>query len=214
MRPRNAILRFLAVFIVIYALLILPWPGLADAYLTTANAVGARVLGTVGKGGTVAYVRDPARPWTSIQTLYNCNTKVSIAVRRGYDSRQDYLATSLVIALVLATPIPGRRKALALAMGLLLINVFVLWRLWIGLVYLFSEKQLDLIQLSPFWKEAVRLAVQIFVGSIEATFIVPVFVWILVAVRQADVQKWINQRSGCPPLSTAGPGHSRTSSSK
>lgn len=205
MRPRNAILRFLALFTGIYALLILPWPGVADAYLTTANAVSARLLGTVGKGGLVAYERDPSRPWTSKQTLYNRSAKVSIAVRRGYDSRQDYLATSLVVALILATPIPGRRKALALGLGLLLINAFVVWRMWIGLVDIFSEKQLDLIQLSPFWKEAVRLAVQIFVGSIEATFIVPVFVWIVVALRMADVQKWINERSGGARLSTAGP---------
>ena len=205
MRPRNAILRFLAFFIVIYALMILPWPGLADAYLTAANAVGARLLGTVGKSGRVAYERDPARPWTSKQTLYNLSAKVSIAVGRDYNSRQDFLATALVVALVLATPIPRRRKALALAMGLLLINVFILWRIWIGLVDIFSEKPLEVIQLSPFWKEGVRLAVQIFVGSIEATFIVPVFVWIVVSLRRTDLQEWISKRPDRAGQGVAGP---------
>lgn len=194
MQPRNAILRFLALFIVIYALLILPWPGLPDAYLATTNAVASRLLGSVGKDGLVAYERDPTDPWTSVQTLYQRSARTSIAVRRGYDSRQDYLATALLAALILATPIPGRRKVLALALGLFLINAFILWRMWIGLIDIFSEKPLALIHLSLLWKEAVRLAVQIFVGSIEATFIVPIFVWILVALRQADVQQWIGKR--------------------
>lgn len=205
MRPRNTILRFLALFIVIYALLIIPWPGLADAYLTTTHAVAGRLLGSVGQDGLVSYQRDPAHPWTSVQTLYKRSAKASLAVRRGYDSRQDYLATALLAALVLATPIPGRRKVPALAFGLLFINAFILWRMWIGLIDIFSEKQLDLIQLSPFWKETVRLAVQIFVGSIEATFIVPVFVWIVVALHRADLQHWIEKRSGRAPLGTAGP---------
>ncbi|HKQ48441.1 MAG TPA: hypothetical protein VJZ71_10260 [Phycisphaerae bacterium] len=205
MRPRNAILRFLALFILIYALLILPWPGLADAYVATTNAVGARLLGTIGKVGSVAYERDPSRRWTSKQTMYDRSAKVAMAVRRGYDSRQDYLATALVVALILATPISGRRKALALAMGLLLINVFILWRIWIGLVDIFSEKPLEFIQLSPFWKEVVRLAVQIFVGSIEATFIVPVFVWIVVSLRRADLDQLTSKRPGRASPGTAGP---------
>jgi hypothetical protein len=205
MQPRNAILRFLVIFAGIYALLVVPWPRLADLYLGATHAVGARMFGSFGPGGAVSFQRHPTKPWTSVQALYRPRTTASLAVGRDYDCRQDYLATALVTALILATPIPARRKVAALALGLLLINAFVLWRIWIGLVDVFSDKQLDVIQLSPFWKEAVRLAVQIFVGSIEATFIVPIFVWIVVSLRRSDLEMLLNKKSGGAPRDAAGP---------
>jgi hypothetical protein len=190
MRPRNLILRSFALLVGTYILLIVPWPGVARAYLASVNAVGGRLLGDFGAEGGVVFRSHPTKPWTSVQTLYKRSAKVSIAAERNYDTRQDYLATALVVALILATPLPRRRKAIALVLGLLLINAFVVWRIWIGLVDVFSENQLALIQLAPFWKETVRLAVQIFVGSIESSFIVPVFIWILVTFRRGDLERW------------------------
>jgi hypothetical protein len=188
MARRRPVLRFFARLSVIYVILVIPWPGIASAYLATTCAVGQRLLGTFGSDGAVTFERHPGKPWVCTQTLYRRGA--SAAARRDYDSRQDYLATALVVALIGATPLERRRMSVALLLGLALIHAFILWRIWLGLMDAFSDDTLGLIRLSPFWKDSLRLAVQVFVGSIEASFIVPIFIWIVVALRRGDVSRW------------------------
>jgi hypothetical protein len=73
--------------------------------------------------------------------------------------------------------------------GFVAINAFVALRVWLGLLDAFSEERMGLIRLSPFWKEGLRLAVQISLISPEATFVVPVFIWIAVTLRSADLER-------------------------
>ncbi len=187
MRPHRTLLRFFVLLVLIYALLILPWPGVDRGYLVCVCAVGNQFFGTIAKEGTVVFDSHPTNNWLCSQTLTHRGT--GKFARRLSLVRPDYLATALVVALVLATPISWRRKSIALLLGLLLIDAFVFWRLWLGLVDTFSDHQLALIRFTPFWKETVRLAVHIFIGSIEASFIVPVFVWILVTFRRGDLER-------------------------
>ena len=213
MQPRNAILRFFAHLVLFYTLFIIPWPGVAEVYLAGLCAVGNRVLGTMGRDGAVTFQSDPATKWMCVQTLYKRG--VNLAARRHHDSRPDYLTTALTASLVLATPTPWRRRGPALLLGLLLINLFVLGRIGLGLLDTFSDDQLALIRFPPFWKDSLRLAVQVFIGSIEASFIVPVFVWIVVTFRRTDLQQWgfaARQENKRPPFTPARPTKTRRAS--
>jgi len=62
-----------------------------------------------------------------------------------------WLPTALTVALIVATPVPWRRRCWALLWGVLLINAFVLFSV---AVYIWNESTtVSLLTLSPFWKE-------------------------------------------------------------
>lgn len=170
----------------VYGLLAVNWPGLAPAYVRCVSAVGNQFFGTMTADGRVTFEAHPHQRWTSVQTLFVRGNP--IGARRDHDSRQDYLATAFLVALVLSTPIPRRRRFIAAAAGLVLVHIFLGFRVWLGLLDAFSDKQLSLIEFPAFVKNSLGLVVTILVGSIEASFIAPLFIWALVTFRRGDGQ--------------------------
>ena len=61
-----------------------------------------------------------------------------------------------------------------------------------GLLDLFSRPgvPMAMYSFSPFWKDALQLAVLISTASPELTFVVPVFIWIVVTLRRGDLERW------------------------
>lgn len=194
MSPRKRIAGFFLRLVVVYGLFILPWPGLDDAYLAAFRGIGRTLVSEFGDVGRVVFKneRHPQGDWTAVMIL--ANVRDEVAMQRNYQTRYCYLATALTAALVLATPLPWRRRLAALVAGLVLIHLFLAARLWLGLVDGFSEARMNVVHLSPFWKQAVRLGVTVLLVSPESTFVVPVFVWLIVAIRTRDVERFINGR--------------------
>lgn len=187
MHNRKPFLHFAGSLAVIYLILLIPWPGLAPVYVSGVCALGNGMLGTFTADGRVTFETHPNKPWTCMQTLY-ARDSVN-AGRREHDTRQDYLAAAVLIALTLATPVSRRRKALSLGIGLALIHVFLIFRIWLGLVDAFSDEQLGMIHLAPSLKYSLSLAVLMLSGSSEASYIVPFVIWILVTFRRSDWQR-------------------------
>ena len=178
--------------ILIYGLLIVPWPGLNPGYLTFFRAGGNLLFGSFGPSATVRFVDEspPQDSWSTKLTFEN-----RLNGRGGgiyYEARQGYLATALVSALILATPVSRRRKGWAILWGLLLANAFVALRIHLGLLDLFSRPgdPMAMFSFSPFWKDALQLSVLISTASPELTFVVPVFIWIVVTLRRGDLERW------------------------
>ncbi len=178
--------------ILIYGLLIVPLPGLNPGYLAVFRAGGNLLFGSFGPSGTVRFVEEspPQDSWSTKMTFRNRLNGFGGGV--FYKTRHGYLATVLVLALILATPVSRRRKGWAILWGLLLANAFVTLRIYLGLVHLFSGPgdPMAMFSFSPFWKDALHLAVQISSVSPELTFVVPVFIWIVVTLRRGDLQRW------------------------
>lgn len=193
MQRRKTILVFATTLIVVYGVAIAPWPGLSAAYLAGFQATGRALFKTWGANGRIIFKAGAhsSGPWNSELILANVENKT--AMQRIYETRQAYLATVFTLALVLATPIPWRRRWKAIVLAMLLIHLFLAARLWLGLLDGFSEERMAVVHLSPFWKEAVRLAVAIFLVSPEATFVAPVFAWIVAAVRSKDLTQWFGE---------------------
>jgi hypothetical protein len=100
---------------------------------------------------------------------------------------QGYLPTAEVLALILATPIPWKRRLWALIGGVLIVHVFIAVRVLSAIAYSLNTAQLGTFSdLSPFWRDVVFKIDEILTTVPTTTFVVPVFVWILVTFRRGD----------------------------
>lgn len=193
--PTRTVLRFAAWFTLVIALLIAPWPRVDMGYAKALRVAGEWVFGKFGAKGIVVFRandeaadtfydtkiflgnRDMLKPGGKLET-------VSVRFSTRYTG---YLPAALVVALIAATPVKWRRRLWALGWGLLSVNCFVAFVLFIMILNQYSESgAIGLYQLTGLSKKLVRAANEIFVGYIGAYFAVPVFIWIAVTFRRED----------------------------
>ena len=116
--------------------------------------------------------------------------------------RQGYAPLVLVIALVLATPVPWPRKWRALLSGMLLVNLFIVLRVGVALLYGFSRVGLGsrrLLEVSGPEAWLLRQGDQILAGDLHLTYVVPLLIWLLVAVRMRDFRTVLLPGGSQPP---------------
>lgn len=186
------IIGFFCVSVLIYVPLMVPWPGLATAYSRLYRTGAAFLFESLAPEGTIRfhplndvendiriifYNRDQVGPDGNMPAVGFIN----------HNSRRDgYIYIAFLIALVLASPIPWRRKGWALFWGMILIHGFIALKLAIWAIYGFNKEPLSLIVLSPFWQRALLLTIDVFVRNLTFGFIVCVFIWILVSFCRED----------------------------
>lgn len=98
-----------------------------------------------------------------------------------------YFPTVSLLALVLATPIPWRRKRKALLLGLILVTAFVLLRAWIPIRRDFSNPDpLQVFEPGVFGRWLLGIGERALVNAPASWFVVPIFIWVGVAFRRSD----------------------------
>ena len=98
-----------------------------------------------------------------------------------------YRPTVFLAALILATPIPWRRRGLSLLWGVLLVCGFVAVRVWLRLAVTMSNN--DAIQAYVFsgWLRGFLGALDaVFMKSPAVGYMVPALIWIVVTLRRED----------------------------
>lgn len=209
MFQHRPILKFFVILLVAYGALIAPWPGLDAAYLAFFRTTGNIVFHSIGPAGAVRFENQPPQGdnWATKITLRNKRTGAEGRIDRC-SARHGYRMAALVAALIIATPLPLRRRCLALFWGLLIANAILLFTTWLGFVDVFSaEGPLRQFTLSPFTTKVLLLAVRILTLSPEVPFAVPVFIWIAVAIRRQDLQRWLSALAANPSGDDPRPRH-------
>lgn len=219
MSQRNNILKFAGLSVVYFCLLTIPWPGpwagpapyLMNAYRWAFRTVGNVLFVRMGDGGAVKFSSQG-------QALHAPDTELRIENRRtgGGGTGEiksiytGYRPTAFIIALILATPAPWRRRAFALLWGVLLVSGFVAVRVWIRLIVMMSNPDpIRAYELSDAWKDFVGALNGVLVRSPAVGYIVPALIWMIVALRR-DVGAKFGIRLGQPQESTdAGSGRPR-----
>lgn len=92
--------------------------------------------------------------------------------------------TALTIALVVATPIPWRRRAWALLGGLILIHLFIV--ISIAVHIWDASPVVSLLTFTPFWQQVADGLDYTLITQYGASFYVPVLIWISVSFRGQD----------------------------
>lgn len=188
---------FVLRLVLIYALLMVPWPGLRDAYAAVFRAGGNLVFGSLGpdRSASLKPLSDPRTKCDTVLVLRVKRAGRSMEARGACASRLGYVPTAFLLALILATRMPWRRRCKALLLGLLMVNIVVL--VTVGLLVLkglSTNLPPAVALLSPFGRKAVAEAAHLMTGT-WSVFVVPILIWLLVAFRRAD---WVVAEGSVP----------------
>ncbi len=201
MLTRNSVWRFAFRLLLLYGLLVAPWPGLKQAYGSFFRACGNKLFHSFGTGLRVDF-----RPPPVEQPAWDVEAYMSDGRKPGswhieYSSRGwGYLPTAAVMALVLATPLTWRRRCVALFWGLVLVNIFVIMRVTISLLFGFHWG--GSFQWGEFWGKVLKLLLFAFSDSPVTSFIVPVVIWLIVCYSRDDWEKLIRGKVDSTPEKT------------
>jgi hypothetical protein len=188
----KAIAKFALLFAATYTILIIPWPGFDPMYGNYFRAFGAMVFSHEGRQ-EVTFAPSVLPPAPNLDTKISlgnrdlgANDGKLIHVQTDFDSRSiGWVPTALTVALIVATPIPFRRRLGALAGGLVLVHAFILLTLqsWIWN----NAAAVGLATYSDFGKQIADALSYSLMDQIGASFSIPVLIWILVTFRRQDL---------------------------
>ena len=187
------ILVFIGCFIVIYGVLITPWPGWNEIYGQYFRSLAGWVFGR-DEGGLVvtfkAHVMNHGFSTLGTQMIlgnrYLIDSAGNGTVREvELDTRSiGWVPTALTIALIAASPIPWKRRIMALLIGLVLVHLFILFSLQ---VEIWDEyPALSLATFSPWFQRILDELDYTLLTQIGASFSVPVIIWALVTFCGRD----------------------------
>ena len=183
---------FFARFLVIYTLLILPWPGWDLIYARYLQGLAQMVFEHDQKRVVLF------QSYTVQHGFSLLNSRVTVSNRDLLDAAGNgparnieldlrsigWVPTALTAALILATPVPWARRGWALLWGLVLVHAFILFSVQSALWAVSPD--LSLITFSPFWGRVVDELDYALITQMGASFSVPVLIWILVTFRRQD----------------------------
>ncbi|MGD0785013.1 MAG: hypothetical protein ABR969_04295 [Sedimentisphaerales bacterium] len=187
-------IKFLCLFVLIYGLLMTAWPAVGDVYSKFYRAGGKFLFGSFGRGGIVRFSQPEDSKDDICIDAFNRyhvdkNGKISGAQFRYNIRYSDYMHIAFLTALIAATPLPLRRRGWAIVWGLILMQVFVVFKVIFIVLELFSRKLVSLLILNSFWKTVVVTTNQILVRDLTTGFIIAFFIWVLVSFRREDWQR-------------------------
>lgn len=200
MLPVKLILRFLGWFSLGIALLIAPWPKLEEAYAKLLRVEAELLFGNFGAKGIVLF-RPTDEPSDALhdtkiflghRDIVKPNGMRTMKVVKMSTRYIGYMPTALVVALVLATSLPWRRRLGSLAWGLFWVHCFVAFVLLIIILHKYNQSEtIGLYQWTGFSRSLLNAAHEVFVTYIGPFFLVPVFIWVAVCFRREDWAKFM-----------------------
>jgi len=181
----RGLVKFLLVFLVSFAVLILPWHGLQGAYASFYRFLGNTCFGSFSP---VAGIELQALPADDPAAKQGRDTKMvflhrasGISMPMAVDTRfQGYTPTAFVVALVLASPVPWRRRLRALVWCLAAMTFYVAVRQYIFIASVIYHP-------APWVSKLLDFAYWVVVESFAGVFIIPVMIWAAVTFRRADL---------------------------
>lgn len=213
MPPPKLLIRFFFLAALFFAVLMAPWPGLQRGYAAVFRTGGdvlfsrtfwfwtqGRVrfldldaqdlvgqVNAVIPGQLPPGVQPP--PATGVKdtlmVLMNTATPASTGQLRTSSRYIAYVPMAMVVALILATPLPGSRRFRALVWGLVGIHAFVAIRLSLTLSAkgFAAEKIYALFQPGPSMSGMLTRLETLLSDDPTVSFVVPVFLWFVLAMR-------------------------------
>lgn len=185
-------------WLLIYGLLIAPWPGAKPLYASYFRSLGRMIFADNGGQRRLDFqpLNDPEHRWPP-----NFDTAIILANRdlqaNGQGKRfmltvdawqMGWTPTAFLVALVLASPVPWRRRRWALLWGLLAIHAFVLMTLGI---FIWNEStRLYWVTLTPFWKGIANWLESVALAPVGPSFFAAALIWMLVTLRRQDLATW------------------------
>ena len=191
MHPLRTVgLFFLVALVVYFGIVLFPWSGPRDGYRSVFIAT---IHGVYGQFGAEGRVYCEKRDIDAIEDLDlflgNRIGEIPVAVSTA---RLGYAPLAFLTALVVATPIPWRRKWGSLVWGLVLVEAFVVIRSGLLIAYWFgSPGPVRLYTPGVVSGWIIATAYEFLALAPGASFLVPTLVWAAVSWRADDVRRML-----------------------
>lgn len=186
----------------LYVVMAWPWSIVTRAYASAYRSVCNACFSSMVSGASIHF-----QPITERKRVYDSeiqfvNTRTGANQLALVSSRDPaYYQTAFVIALVLATPLPWRRRLLALAASLVLVHLVILAKVCLTLVHGLNRGQVAVLHLSHGVERLVTLANREAVNDIVSVLMIPVLIWMVVMFFAGDWERWlkhIDHAAGAP----------------
>jgi hypothetical protein len=185
MLPHKTTVAFCGRFLLFFGLSLIPWPGLPAACGGYFCAVGQLAFDSKAGQRSLEFAPHEAH-----------NTRIVIINRelmqpdgsgpvRNLDLDSfdfTWRPASLLLALILASPVSWSRRGGALLAGSVCLQVYLLFVL--GFAIWNQSTEVALVTLSPFWKQAAENISQLLVGQLNIA--APFLIWLVVTFRRED----------------------------
>jgi hypothetical protein len=193
------ILLFCCRFLLVYGLLIAPWPGWDAAYGRFFREVGNLIFSRTNPRHFVIFETGDATIDAARRTEVLAGDRNLLDAhdygpmkQMDLDTRlMSFVPASLIIALILATPLPWRRRVWALLWGLICLYGFDFLQIAIWLLQepANSPGGLAILDLPSFARVTVNHLLDILLDKMDMVGFVPIVIWILATFRQRDLAK-------------------------
>ena len=181
-------------FVVIFGVLIVPWPGWNAIYSSYFRALGELAFSRQNDRRVVLFEHDQLiHGFSSLDTRMTLGNRALIdangngkAKKITLDTRSiGWLPTALTVALILATPVPWRQRGWALVWGLLFVHIFILFSLQVWIWDKSSE--LSLMATPAYLQTILDEMNYTLLNQLGCSFSVPILIWILVTFRRENL---------------------------
>jgi hypothetical protein len=181
-------------FALAYGLLVLAWPLLRPVFRPCYCALGNLLFGDGLLGGEASAHFRPLElsgqgdVELDIGLVLTKRGPPPVTARMENNSRLvGYMPMVSLVAFVLASPIPWKRRRRALLIGLALVSAFVAVRMAIPILRDFSNPDaLQVFRPGASARRLLEIAERALLRAPASFFVVPIFLWILVAFRRED----------------------------
>lgn len=194
MLRNKSIFYFLIKAIIIYAILSLPisfYDALYGAfYRNCCNRLFAKIDDTGFANFKAAKGAYDTQINIGNYKQVSTDNKATLAVRHVNAHYSGFLPTALFISLLLATPIPLRRKAVSFIFGFVLVTCFIMLKQWILLINICQNTAwLDLYELSEKQLKLLDYFYPKLIPYLGTSWFFVVVIWLLVSFKRDDLQQ-------------------------
>ncbi len=192
---RRILVSFFIKLVVVYALFLALWVGVSDWYPEKFQTIGSVVIRKAiqATGSRWVVLLNPmedrvGRFDTSLAVL-NKETR-GLGQQAMSSLSIAYLPMAMTLSLILATPVPWKRRIIATILGSFLVSAWISLALFFMVLNAYcGPPPLGMYAAGAWLTKPISFVTWVVSVSTVPQFVVPVFIWLLVTVRGDDVQR-------------------------
>ena len=187
------ILLSVAVFVVLYTLLLLPQLNANRYYAAYFCSVGNFLFEDFPRGGFVNFKTQTEKGGNDIALFLSRadwmeGTKIKGVTANKASDRIGYLITAFFVALTLATPISWKRKLIAVVVGIVIVTTFVMLKMYIIILNSYTLVDWFGLYQEPTEKARIQFWYEHFAASATYGYSFVVVVWLALVIRKKDLK--------------------------
>jgi hypothetical protein len=194
MLKKRPFVRIILIFVITLAGLILVYPIVRETYLGFLVSTGNRFMSMSGKDALVKFKGNKESKDLDMVLYIGNSAKMKKDIKSAYflvtHASTFYIAwigLALMIALILASPVPILRKLIVLSAGILFVHVIVYMKLLIQVYYVCNHNPgLEILVLSPSHLKINDFLLDQFVDTIQPSLILVIILWLLITFTHKD----------------------------